>query len=82
MWDDTGVCVMTLQGHTDDVHALIVWEGLLVSGSWGNSVKLWNKKGECVRTLEGHTDYIRCLALHEGKLVSGDDKLVQVWGYT
>ncbi len=66
MWDNTGACVMTLP-----VQALIVWEGLLVSGSWDHSVKLWDEKGECVRTLDGHTSWVRCLALHEGKLVSG-----------
>jgi len=50
-------------GHTNCVSALCLTEnGLLISGSYDNSIKIWTPKLECKRALQGHSNWIYCLA--------------------
>jgi WD40 repeat protein len=53
----TGVCDMTLSGHTDNILAIVVIDELRIGTcSADNTIKLWNvSSGVCERTLEGHT---------------------------
>jgi len=92
IWD-TRKCVVTLEGHTDDVYSLS-WSGkYLASGSQDNTIKIWDlvlgdetrpdlDTIECIATLEGHTNTVRSLCWSEdGKyLASGsDDTTIKIW---
>uniref|UniRef100_A0A3Q2D496 Phospholipase A2-activating protein n=1 Tax=Cyprinodon variegatus TaxID=28743 RepID=A0A3Q2D496_CYPVA len=69
-WDTTAKvwlnekCMMTLQGHTAAVWAVIILpeQGLMLSGSADKTIKLW-KAGRCEKTFTGHEDCVRGLAV-------------------
>ncbi|CAB1452363.1 unnamed protein product [Pleuronectes platessa] len=69
-WDTTAKvwlnekCMMTLQGHTAAVWAVIILpeQGLMLSGSADKTIKLW-KAGRCEKTYTGHEDCVRGLAV-------------------
>ncbi|XP_066536882.1 phospholipase A-2-activating protein [Hoplias malabaricus] len=69
-WDTTAKvwlsdkCMMTLQGHTAAVWAVVILpeQGLMLTGSADKSIKLW-KAGRCERTYSGHEDCVRGLAV-------------------
>ncbi|XP_072542884.1 phospholipase A-2-activating protein [Salminus brasiliensis] len=69
-WDTTAKvwlsdkCMMTLQGHTAAVWAVVILpeQGLMLTGSADKTVKLW-KAGRCERTYSGHEDCVRGLAV-------------------
>ncbi|XP_075999985.1 phospholipase A-2-activating protein [Genypterus blacodes] len=69
-WDTTAKvwlgekCMMTLQGHTGAVWAVVILpeQGLMLSGSADKTIKLW-KAGRCEKTYTGHEDCVRGLAV-------------------
>ncbi|XP_037539850.1 phospholipase A-2-activating protein [Nematolebias whitei] len=69
-WDTTAKvwlnekCMMTLQGHTAAVWAVLILpeQGLMLSGSADKTIKLW-KAGRCEKTFTGHEDCVRGLAV-------------------
>ncbi|CAB1351713.1 unnamed protein product [Coregonus sp. 'balchen'] len=69
-WDTTAKvwlnekCMMTLQGHTAAVWAVVILpeQGLMLSGSADKTIKLW-KAGQCEKTFTGHEDCVRGLAV-------------------
>lgn len=69
-WDTTAKvwlnekCMMTLEGHSAAVWAVIILpeQGLMLSGSADKTIKLW-KAGRCEKTYEGHEDCVRGLAV-------------------
>ncbi|KAF3836972.1 hypothetical protein F7725_004436 [Dissostichus mawsoni] len=69
-WDTTAKvwlnekCMMTLQGHTAAVWAVVILpeQGLMLSGSADKTIKLW-KAGRCEKTYTGHEDCVRGLAV-------------------
>ncbi|KAG7330272.1 hypothetical protein KOW79_006494 [Hemibagrus wyckioides] len=69
-WDTTAKvwlsdkCMMTLQGHTAAVWAVVILpeQGLMLTGSADKTIKLW-KAGRCERTFSGHEDCVRGLAV-------------------
>ncbi|XP_031706920.1 phospholipase A-2-activating protein isoform X2 [Anarrhichthys ocellatus] len=69
-WDNTAKvwlnekCMMTLEGHSAAVWAVIILpeQGLMLSGSADKTIKLW-KAGRCEKTYEGHEDCVRGLAV-------------------
>ncbi|XP_062304996.1 phospholipase A-2-activating protein [Osmerus eperlanus] len=69
-WDTTAKvwlnekCMMTLEGHTAAVWAVIILpeQGLMLSGSADKTIKLW-KAGCCEMTFTGHEDCVRGLAV-------------------
>ncbi|XP_052004239.1 phospholipase A-2-activating protein-like [Xyrauchen texanus] len=69
-WDTTAKvwlsdkCMMTLQGHTAAVWAVVILpeQGLMLSGSADKTIKLW-KAGHCEKTYTGHEDCVRGLAV-------------------
>lgn len=69
-WDTTAKvwlsekCLMTLQGHTAAVWAVVILpeQGLMLSGSADKTIKLW-KAGRCEKTYTGHEDCVRGLAV-------------------
>uniref|UniRef100_A0A8C3FXX3 Phospholipase A2-activating protein n=1 Tax=Cyclopterus lumpus TaxID=8103 RepID=A0A8C3FXX3_CYCLU len=69
-WDTTAKvwlnekCMMTLQGHSAAVWAVVILpeQGLMLSGSADKTIKLW-KAGRCEKTFEGHEDCVRGLAV-------------------
>uniref|UniRef100_UPI003AAED065 phospholipase A-2-activating protein isoform X2 n=1 Tax=Centroberyx gerrardi TaxID=166262 RepID=UPI003AAED065 len=69
-WDTTAKvwlnekCMMTLQGHSAAVWAVVILpeQGLMLSGSADKTIKLW-KAGRCERTFTGHEDCVRGLAV-------------------
>uniref|UniRef100_A0A8D3DNM3 Phospholipase A-2-activating protein n=1 Tax=Scophthalmus maximus TaxID=52904 RepID=A0A8D3DNM3_SCOMX len=69
-WDTTAKvwlnekCMMTLQGHTAAVWAVVILpeQGLMLTGSADKTIKLW-KAGRCERTYTGHEGYVRGLAV-------------------
>ncbi|XP_076144610.1 phospholipase A-2-activating protein [Alosa pseudoharengus] len=69
-WDTTAKvwlndkCMMTLQGHTAAVWAVVILpeQGLMLTGSADKTIKLW-KAGRCEKTYTGHEDCVRGLAV-------------------
>ncbi|XP_026990269.2 phospholipase A-2-activating protein [Tachysurus fulvidraco] len=69
-WDTTAKvwlnnrCMMTLQGHTQAVLAVVILpeQGLMLTGSADKTIKLW-RAGRCERTYSGHEDCVRGLAV-------------------
>uniref|UniRef100_A0AAY5ERZ7 Phospholipase A-2-activating protein n=1 Tax=Electrophorus electricus TaxID=8005 RepID=A0AAY5ERZ7_ELEEL len=69
-WDTTAKvwlsdkCMMTLQGHTAAVWAVVILpeQGLMLTGSADKTIKLW-KAGRCEKTYSGHEDCVRGLAV-------------------
>ncbi len=68
-------CIATLQGHTQDVHAVAFHPSgrILASGSGGcdgdHTVRLWKLNGEatsatCIAALVGHSYYVAAIAFH------------------
>ena len=74
---------MTLQGHTDFVRKLALFNNkVLCSASFDSSIKLWDiKSGECINTLKGHNGWVFDIKmLPNGSLVSvGKDKAIRIW---
>ena len=82
---ESGECVTTLEGHSDDVTSVSFspdgqW---IASGSRDNTVKVWSvESGECVTTLEGHSSDVRSVSFSpDGQwIASGSvDNTVKVW---
>ena len=42
VWDENGVCVSTLVGHTNWVTSVCVMGDKIVSGSEDNTIKVWS----------------------------------------
>ena len=84
LWDvENGKLLLTLEGHTDAVYAMVVLPcGKLATSSADKSIRIWDtKKGECLMKLDGHTKVIFNLdVLPCDRLVSGCiDKTVRIW---
>eukprot|EP00270_Netrium_digitus_P019073 TRINITY_DN7411_c0_g1_i3.p1 TRINITY_DN7411_c0_g1~~TRINITY_DN7411_c0_g1_i3.p1 ORF type:complete len:332 (-),score=48.05 TRINITY_DN7411_c0_g1_i3:234-1229(-) len=71
-WGENGECLMTLEGHSDFVVALVFdRDGSLWSGSSDGAVKRW-ANGKCITTLDINFP-VRCLAI-------GCDRVLWVGG--
>lgn len=90
-WDTTAKvwlgekCMMTLQGHTAAVWAVLILpeQGLMLSGSADKTIKLW-KAGRCENTYTGHEDCVRGLAvINEMEFFScSNDASIRRWMVT
>jgi len=61
----------------------VLQNGILVSGSLDNTIKIWNPTtGALIQTLTGHTNPVKALTvLQNGNLVSGsEDYTIKIWG--
>ncbi|XP_068611928.1 phospholipase A-2-activating protein [Brachionichthys hirsutus] len=87
-WDTTAKvwlnekCMMTLEGHSAAVWAVVVLpeQGLMLSGSADKTIKLW-KAGRCEKTFTGHEDCVRGLAvIGSNEFFScSNDKSIRRW---
>uniref|UniRef100_A0A671NI90 Phospholipase A-2-activating protein n=1 Tax=Sinocyclocheilus anshuiensis TaxID=1608454 RepID=A0A671NI90_9TELE len=90
-WDTTAKvwlgekCMMTLQGHTAAVWAVVILpeQGLMLSGSADKTIRLW-KAGRCENTYTGHEDCVRGLAvINEVAFLScSNDASIRRWMVT
>uniref|UniRef100_A0A673J5J5 Phospholipase A-2-activating protein-like n=1 Tax=Sinocyclocheilus rhinocerous TaxID=307959 RepID=A0A673J5J5_9TELE len=90
-WDTTAKvwlgekCMMTLQGHSAAVWAVVILpeQGLMLSGSADKTIKLW-KAGHCENTYTGHEDCVRGLAvINEVEFFScSNDASIRRWMVT
>lgn len=80
---ESGTCIKTLEGHTDNIVCLDFNhpKGMLVSSSMDGTVKAWDLyRNRCLGNLEGHNGTVRCLQLNEGRLLTGaDDGTIKQW---
>jgi len=87
LWDLTnGVCVRTLEGHTDRVTAICAFGGKFgqaITASDDKSAKVWKLvTGECVVTLKGHAQGIKSVCvMRDGThaFTGSRDKTAKVW---
>ncbi|KAI0965864.1 quinon protein alcohol dehydrogenase-like superfamily [Xylaria arbuscula] len=72
-----------LEGHTDSVMCLQIYNKFLVTGSYDASIKLWNlDSGSLVRTFLGHAAGIRAIQFDGSKIVSGSlDETIKIWNW-
>ncbi|KAH8166273.1 hypothetical protein CIB48_g1936 [Xylaria polymorpha] len=72
-----------LEGHTDSVMCLQIYNEFLVTGSYDASIRLWNLgSGSLIRTFLGHTAGIRALQFDGTKIVSGSlDETIKIWNW-
>ncbi len=68
-------------GLCNNVNALVVWEGRLISGHGSGKLRVWNAAtGECYQVLEGDDSAVSALAVCGSRLVSRyGDGSIQVW---
>ena len=84
IWNiDTGECILTLTGHSQEIHSLqLLANNQLASGSSDMTIKIWDMNlGECIRTLIGHSGWIVSLELlPNNKIASGSgDSFIKIW---
>ena len=83
VWDMTGACLYTLEGHTSMVVTLCVSPdgSRLFSGSYDNTIKVWDvATGACLQTLHGHALSVVRVCVSGSRLFSGSfDKTIKVW---
>lgn len=72
---------MTYEGHTDTVFTVILWNGMLFSGSGDRRIICWNdESGQVIRTYHGHINEVRAIAIIDGYLYSiGDENFMIKW---
>jgi WD40 repeat protein len=76
------VTCRTNQHHTESVNCFFVWNGLLLSGSADNSVRIWNANYECVKVLT-HNGSVTCIANWKHVIFTGAwDDTVKAWDTT
>lgn len=89
LWNlETGKCLATLKGHSDDVNSVQIMPDrqFAVSGSDDKTVKIWNlEAGTCIGTLEGHQSYVNSVAVSpDGALIASTgftDETVRLWDW-
>lgn len=71
-----------LEGHSNFVTCLQIYDNHLVSGSRDTTIKLWElNSGELIRTFESHTEVL-CLSFDGRKIVSGgSDGTLKIWNW-
>jgi WD40 repeat protein len=82
VWDlETGNCLRTLKGHTDEVICMKLNGNRLVSGSSDHSVRIWDiAVGKCERTLRGHSDWVYSLDMQGNHIYSASwDGSLRIW---
>ena len=89
IWDvDTGECVRSLEGHTDDVRAVdITSDGCLIAtGSHDKTIRLFvsiqGSEEHHASPLRGHDDWVRCVAFNpQGSILAsgGYDQKLILW---
>ena len=70
------------EGHTDEVTAVAVAEGRVVSGgSADETLRMWDlASGQSLQVAEGHMGWVTAVAVAEGRVVSGSvDETLRVW---
>ncbi|KAI9260604.1 WD40-repeat-containing domain protein [Phascolomyces articulosus] len=73
--------------HDDWISSVKAQNGLFLTGSYDNMVRLWNKSGECIATLGGHTEAVKSVAFgptieSETVIFSGSlDHSLLAWAY-
>ena len=76
IWDLSGNCLQTLEGHSGIVRSVAVspYGSRIVSGSEDKTIKIWDAtNGNCLYTLRGHTKRINTVDFSPdgSKVVSG-----------
>ena len=83
IWDiNTGECLKTLEGHTDNVNSVFVKDNLIISSSNDKTIKIWDiNTGDCINTLKGHTSavYSAVSVLDNLIISSSEDKTIRIW---
>ncbi|KAI7868222.1 WD40-repeat-containing domain protein [Spinellus fusiger] len=78
---------LTAYQHDDWISSVKGHNGLFLSGSYDNNVRLWNASGACIATLVGHSDAVKSVtfgAVNESKTLvySGSlDNSLLAWEY-
>jgi len=71
---------LPLEGHSDTVNALCVWQDHLFSASDDRSIIMWDTAGNFQRKLQGHTKGVNCLCVYDDFLYSGSgDASIRAW---
>ena len=79
IWNEKEEQMTTLEGHTDNVLCLKVWNHLLCS-SWDTTIRVWNSEQKCVTVLKGHTEWVFSIEVCDELLFSSsNDNTVRVW---
>ncbi|TRX87759.1 hypothetical protein FHL15_011351 [Xylaria flabelliformis] len=82
-WNHGKYKATVLEGHTDSVTCLQIYNNLLVTRYYDASIRLWNLDSESlVRTFLGHSAGIRALQFGGSKIVSGSlDATIEIWNW-
>ncbi|MBK9182260.1 MAG: choice-of-anchor D domain-containing protein [Ignavibacteria bacterium] len=82
---DTNGEILTLKGHTDNVHnvAFSPDGSTIATASWDSTAKIWDTStGVLIRTLTGHTSYVLGVAFSpDGSRIAttSDDATTKIW---
>jgi WD40 repeat protein len=72
---NTGKCLLVMEGHTNSVRTIDVWNDILISGGKDNSIRTWNaNNGETILIQEVHNDFINTIKIRKDDTI--DKKLV------
>lgn len=79
---------LTAYQHDDWISSVHAHNGLFLTGSYDNMVRLWNTSGECVATLMGHDDSVKSVTFGDvtdstASIFSGSlDHTVLGWSFS
>jgi len=79
VWNSEGECKRILDGHTDIISHLVLWNKLLFSASYDSTVREWNDKGECMAVLKGHEGVVLSMCVWRGHLFTGGCEEIKMW---
>jgi WD40 repeat protein len=75
--------ILSFQGHTDGILALVVSESFLFTSSRDNTIKKWDIHSAAnLATISGHLNHVNCLRISDNFLYSGsNDCLMKKWTF-
>ncbi len=82
-WDIiSGKCLKILEGHTDEILGVSIFEDYIISWSKDLTLRLWNTENrECIAVMKGHMDSIVSVVLLPGNCVlsASKDRTLLFW---
>lgn len=79
VWDmQSGKCLRTLEQQDNTVCSVIVAEGFVFTGSFGE-IKVWDREYNLVDTLRGHNHWVRALCVSNRMLFTGSYNIIKVY---
>lgn len=68
---ESGTIIQSFDGHSGPIFSLVLYDGMLFSGSFDTTIICWNTaNGEIIRSFVGHSGSVHAVAVFNGELYS------------